>query len=82
MPTINTPVTGTPSGMMKFAVRWNAATGKMRLAANGVLGSETNYDGNWNLGSQLLASGFAGLVRNLRVYDRSMTAAQMQKLTQ
>jgi hypothetical protein len=79
--TANGP-TGTPSGMMRFAVRWNATTGKMRLAANGVLGDEVNYDGDWNLGSQILASGFTALVRNFRTYSTAMTDAQMRRLTQ
>jgi hypothetical protein len=78
--TANGP-TGTPSGMMRFAVRWNATTGKMRLAANGVLGDEVTYDGDWNLGSQILASGFAGLVRNFRTYSTAMTDAQMKMVT-
>ena len=78
--TANGPA-GTPSGMMHFAVRWNATTGKMRLAANGQLGTETDFDGDWNLASYILAGGFDVAIRRLRTWDAPMSDARMVEIT-
>ena len=70
---------GTPTGRMRYAVRWG--NGKMRISANGALGTEANFDGDWNLSALQVANGFNGTVRKLRFWGVPMDDAQLAGVT-
>lgn len=70
---------GTPSGTIKVAVRWGA--GKMRVAVNGALGSESNYDGGFNLSNMAILSGASGTVRHVKVWAKAKSDAELVAMT-
>lgn len=62
------PAVSATSGWMRIAMRWNAATGKMQIATNGVAGIEQTYDGSFNLSALNVGYGLSSWIRNLRLY--------------
>ena len=77
---------GTPSGVVAGAVVWGGVTG--RAYANGTAGAVASYDGTWGFtdlavchqGSGVLAH-FYGTIKNLRIYSRALSDAQLQAMT-
>lgn len=69
----------TPSGWTKIALRYG--NGKMRAAVNGSLGTEANFDGDWNLSEFSLGDGISGKIRNVKTWNTALNDVVLQGLT-
>jgi hypothetical protein len=78
--TANGPA-GTPTGKVKIAVSWSGAT--MKVFANGVAGASATYDGTFSLSSLGIGAGTVGggTIRNVRIWKKQLTDAQLVALT-
>jgi hypothetical protein len=72
---------GSPSAPLKLAASWNAATGKQRIAVNGAVGAESDYDGSWNLSSVILGNATNARYRNVRAWDSELSADDLKRIT-
>jgi len=61
----------TPSGKMVIGLRWSG--GKMQVFSNGQFGTETNYDGNFNLTNFVLMAGCTGVLGKTMFYARYLS---------
>lgn len=77
--TISGP-TGTPTGVMRQAVRWSGSA--RQVFVNGVAGTAGAYDGSFNLSSLAIGpSALNALIKNLRLYPLDVSATRLLYLS-